>query len=120
MNMAVHICSFHDGDFRLLAPNGKEYLFSHSDHFGPLLIGKEGEELEPPVRESHPFWQVYDPWLKQGKRVCPNGYAVWRPDPISITTKQGRRRCYRSQVHQPDRCCLLDGVEHNAFPEVQP
>ena len=90
----LHVCSFRDPlDYRIYV-GGKLYRFEFSERFGPALLGKRGDVLEGGrIRERHPFWLGFNPWLNQGKRVDAwTGLCVWHePKPTFFRRMVGRQ-----------------------------
>ena len=77
--MNFHICSFSDPqDYRIVV-DGKTYIFDFSPMFGPSFYDRRRNLKVIPSR--HPFWKGFNPWLKQGKRIGPDGICVWEPEP---------------------------------------
>lgn len=107
-----HICSFSDQRDYQIALNGEIFRFEFSDQFGPVVLGKRGELLEAQPRPSHMFWKATSEWLLQGKRVCPCGMCIWRPDRVFnasdfVLVHKGGRNYLVTTAHifQNDRCC---------------
>lgn len=103
--MKFHICSFSDPADYKIRFDGGEYRFEWSDRFGPLFIGKTGKIL----RNQNPPGKVIDAitkWEKQGKRICPNGYCIWRPEDSGVFHFLAPRVAVwtRGVVLQNDRC----------------
>jgi hypothetical protein len=53
---------------------GRIYRFEDSDRFGPALIKRDGDPKKHPYPpERHPFWQAWERWRAQGRRVAEDG-----------------------------------------------
>lgn len=106
--LAFHICNFGDpGIFKMQL--GRIIYFEWSDMFGPLLVGKIGGPIDKDP--THRFLVAVTQWHRQGKRVCPDGFCVWRPEHEELVMPLGGRH-YRATglyVFQQDRCCHLWG-----------
>ena len=84
MRLGDALVMFGDSTGHLMRVNGKTFKFEWSDRFGPLLISKKtGKTLE---NQNAPklFFEAVSLWSKQGKRVSPDGFCVWRPEPTEV------------------------------------
>lgn len=101
-----HICTFSDPQDYRIQINGHTHRFDWSDRFGPLFLGKDGRDLKNQNQQKL-VWDALGQWSKQGKRLCANGFAIWRPEssdvPYWIFPRVGIMT--RLQVLQSDRCC---------------
>lgn len=70
-----------------LRAGGKTFLFEWSNLFGPLVVGKRGQEIAQPGERS-PFWEPVTLWFRQGKRTR-DGFCVWTPEPVDILKPLG-------------------------------
>ena len=63
----------------------KTWLFEDSDQFGPLFLNKNGSpRTSQNLSERSPFWRAHRIWVRQGRRLDPNGFCVWdEPAPMT-------------------------------------
>lgn len=80
---------------------GKTFLFEWSDMFGPLVVGKRGQEIAQPGERSS-FWEPVTLWSRQGKRLR-DGFCLWTPEPLDILTPKGGRFVVEGQISQDDK-----------------
>ena len=64
---------------KLPVPIGPIYGFDWHDYMGPTFCGRRGGILARQPGERHPVWDIFERWLKHGKRVDARGFAVLTP-----------------------------------------
>lgn len=87
-----HVCSFSDPQDYRIQVDGKVYIFDFSEMFGPSFYDRRRNLVS--IRPRHPFWKGFEPWLKQGKRLGPDGMCIWEPEPpmdLSDFVQVGKR-----------------------------
>lgn len=87
-----HLDAWGAGPF-LLTVAGKTHRFTDSDRFGPLAEDRDGNPLARQWGERHPFWAAHMAWVRQGRRVGPDGQTcIWDPLQPTIARRIGRSR----------------------------
>ena len=72
-----HLDAWGAGPF-LLTVAGKTHRFTDSDRFGPLAEDRDGNPLARQWGERHPFCAAHMAWVRQGRRVGPDGQTcIW-------------------------------------------
>lgn len=58
---------------------GTTFRFEDSDRFGPSRVNKDGEiSKQPFFAEASPFWNAWQRWKDQGRRVAEDGMTcLW-------------------------------------------
>ena len=76
---AIHIMQG-GPDVHIVDARGRKWKFEDHPHFGPFVLGKNGDPLENQPPESSPFWEAVNFWYQQGKateNVCGETFAKW-------------------------------------------
>lgn len=90
-----------DGVTYKMRVDNKILLFEFSERFGPLVVGKRGQEVAQP--KASKFYEQVTLWSRQGKRMR-DGFCVWTPEPIPITVPMGgRNELWIGETKQEDR-----------------
>ena len=92
---------------------GRIFLFDFSDMFGPLVVGRRGQEVKQPGARD-PFWRAITLWRWQGKRVGSDGLCIWEEPPLEKLRHIGGRHWWalpddatsfdRTRVRPLDEC----------------
>lgn len=64
---------------KLPVPIGAFHGFDWHDYCGPVFVGKRGNPLAQQPGERHPVWDIFEQWMRHGKRVDGRGFAVLTP-----------------------------------------
>ena len=88
---SVAIVTMGGPEYKIRA-GGREFLFELHSYFGPIVLGKRGQEIAIP-KEKSPFWDAFHWWVKQGKQVGADGYCIfkWEMQPVNIIKHLGGR-----------------------------
>lgn len=102
--MSSHICCFSDQADYKIRYGGKVHRFDWSDMFGPSAVDKQGRILDRRLPDR--VIGAISQWRKQGKRVCSEGYCIWRPEPTEVFRylTPSFAVCVGAVVLQEDRC----------------
>lgn len=87
---AFHICSFTDFADLTIQAAGLRYRFEFSHRFGPLMLGKRGQELQSVPGARSPFWKALHLWCAQGHQVEDGQCRYVIPPAMRMVTLAGR------------------------------
>ena len=79
-------------DVHIIDARGQKWKFEDHPHFGPFVLGKNGDSLENQPPESSPFWDAVNCWYQQGKATESMGgetLAKWVKPTISKMIAMG-------------------------------
>ena len=84
------VCVLTGGPDRVIAVDGKDYLFEDHPRLGPCPITKSGRERR--LGPRHSFWRAVTQWYEQGREI-ENGKCKWSepPDPLANAVHLGGR-----------------------------